>query len=83
MRRTAADMAWQDLCTSTRRSAADALALVRDGESIVVPTGVGEPPALLTALSDQRSAWEFQTVCAKPDGLRVGTTGGRPGARLL
>jgi hypothetical protein len=56
MRLTTADMAWQDLCTSARRSAADALALVRDGESIVVPTGVGEPPALLTALSDQRSA---------------------------
>ncbi|NHZ89417.1 4-hydroxybutyrate CoA-transferase [Massilia sp. CCM 8733] len=32
----------------------DALRLVRDGDMIVVPTGVGEPPALLTALSDQR-----------------------------
>jgi acyl-CoA hydrolase len=32
----------------------EALRLVRDGDMIVVPTGVGEPPALLTALSDQR-----------------------------
>ena len=37
-----------------RRSAADAVALVRDGDSIIVPTGVGEPPALLAALSDRR-----------------------------
>ena len=37
-----------------RRSAADAVALVRDGDSSIVPTGVGEPPALLAALSDRR-----------------------------
>ena len=37
-----------------RRSAADAVSLVRDGDSIIVPTGVGEPPALLAALSDRR-----------------------------
>ena len=37
-----------------RLSAADAIRLVRDGDTIVVPTGVGEPPALLTALSEQR-----------------------------
>ena len=35
-------------------SAADAVRLVRNGDCIIVPTGVGEPPALLTALSDQR-----------------------------
>ena len=28
--------------------------LVRSGDTIIVPTGVGEPPALLTALSEQR-----------------------------
>lgn len=39
------------------RSAADAMALVQDGDLIVVPTGVGEPPALLTALSEQRRRW--------------------------
>ena len=37
-----------------RRSAAEALSLVQSGDFIVVPTGVGEPPALLTALSEQR-----------------------------
>ena len=41
-------------------TAADAIALVRDGDTIVVPTGVGEPPALLTALSEQRH--QFQDV---------------------
>ena len=34
--------------------AAEAIAVLRDGDMIIVPTGVGEPPALLTALSDQR-----------------------------
>lgn len=62
MRRTAADTAWQNLYTSKRRSAADAVALVRDGDSIIVPTGVGEPPALLTALSDQRHRLHGVTV---------------------
>ena len=27
---------------------------MRDGDFIIVPTGVGEPPTLLTALSEQR-----------------------------
>lgn len=35
-------------------SAADAVRLVRNGDFIIVPTGVGEPPALLTALSERR-----------------------------
>lgn len=33
---------------------ADAIALLRDGDFIVVPTGVGEPPTLLNELSEQR-----------------------------
>ena len=37
-----------------RTSAAEAIRHVRDLDMIIVPTGVGEPPALLTALSDQR-----------------------------
>jgi acyl-CoA hydrolase len=32
----------------------DAAGLVRDGDTVVVPTGVGEPPALLHALSARR-----------------------------
>jgi len=35
-------------------SANDALDHLRDGDFIIVPTGAGEPPTLLTALSDQR-----------------------------
>jgi len=35
-------------------SAAGAIAQVRDGDFIIVPTGVGEPPTLLTELSEQR-----------------------------
>ena len=47
-------MSIQDLYRSKRMAAADAVGLVRDGDFIIVPTGVGEPPALLTALSDRR-----------------------------
>jgi len=41
-------------------SAEDALNHVRNGDVIVVPTGVGEPPSLLTALSEHRR--RFQNV---------------------
>jgi len=37
-----------------RKTPEDAVRLVRDDDLIVVPTGVGEPPTLLTALSEQR-----------------------------
>ena len=37
-----------------KMSAVDAVAVVQDGDFIIVPTGVGEPPALLSALSEQR-----------------------------
>ena len=37
-----------------RMKAADALRQVNNGDTIVVPSGVGEPPNLLTALSEQR-----------------------------
>jgi acyl-CoA hydrolase len=37
-----------------KMSAADAVRQVEDGDMIIVPTGVGEPPGLLTALSEQR-----------------------------
>jgi acyl-CoA hydrolase len=43
------------------RTAHDAVSEVHDGDVIVVPTGVGEPPALLTALSERRR--EFNGVC--------------------
>ncbi|MES2320970.1 MAG: acetyl-CoA hydrolase/transferase C-terminal domain-containing protein [Pseudomonadota bacterium] len=39
---------------SKLRSASEALELLRDDDMIIVPTGVGEPPSLLTALSEQR-----------------------------
>lgn len=37
-----------------RTTAADAVRQVRNGDFIIVPTGAGEPPNLLTALSEQR-----------------------------
>lgn len=37
-----------------KMSANDAVGLIQNGDLIIVPTGVGEPPALLTALSEQR-----------------------------
>ncbi|MET0519643.1 MAG: 4-hydroxybutyrate CoA-transferase, partial [Burkholderiaceae bacterium] len=47
-------MPQQDSYQQKLRSADAALDLIRDGDFIVVPTGVGEPPALLGALSAQR-----------------------------
>ncbi len=46
-----------------RTSAIDAVRNVKNGETIVVPTGVGEPPALLTALSEQRRDFCGVKVC--------------------
>ncbi|TGE38982.1 acetyl-CoA hydrolase/transferase family protein [Desulfosporosinus fructosivorans] len=39
----------EKLCTPV-----EAIKLVQDGDFLIVPTGVGEPPALLTALSEHR-----------------------------
>ena len=47
-------MSYQDLYASKRVTAADAVGHVRNGDLIIIPTGAGEPPTLLTALSDQR-----------------------------
>ena len=47
-------MSSQSLYQQKRTSAHEAVRLVRNGDFIIVPTGVGEPPALLTALSEQR-----------------------------
>lgn len=46
-----------DALAKRRASAADAVQLVRSGDQIIVPTGIAEPPALLTALSEQRRQW--------------------------
>ncbi|MEL4181008.1 acetyl-CoA hydrolase/transferase family protein [Roseateles sp. PN1] len=50
-------MSVQDQYKQKLRSAADALALLRNDDFIIVPTGVGEPPALLNALSEQRRSF--------------------------
>ncbi|MFV0371449.1 MAG: acetyl-CoA hydrolase/transferase family protein [Azonexus sp.] len=47
-------MSVQSMYESKRMSATDAVQFVQNGDTIIVPTGVGEPPALLTALSDAR-----------------------------
>jgi acyl-CoA hydrolase len=47
-----------ELYAARRGSTLDALAHLRDGDIIIVPTGVGEPPTLLAALSDQRKRWQ-------------------------
>lgn len=44
------------------RTAADAVRLVEDGDTIVVPIAAGEPPALLDALSEQRRDFHDVTV---------------------
>jgi len=50
-------MSIQEQYAQRRGSAADALRHLRDGDFIIVPTGVAEPPALLTALSEQRRSF--------------------------
>jgi len=47
-------MSIQSQYLQRRTTAEEAMRLVRDGDFIIVPTGVGEPPTLLTALSAQR-----------------------------
>jgi acyl-CoA hydrolase len=50
-------MSVQQSYAQKKVSASDAIQWVNDGDVIVVPTGVGEPPALLTALSEQRHSF--------------------------
>ena len=45
-----------------RMPAEEAIGLVHDGEAIIVPTGVGEPPRLLAALADRRRSFQGVTV---------------------
>lgn len=52
----------QAMYRERRVDPADAVRVVRDGETIVVPIGVGEPPALLRALSEQRRDFRDVTV---------------------
>jgi acyl-CoA hydrolase len=47
-------MSAQQEYAKKKMSPVDAAGLVKDGDFIIVPTGVGEPPSLLTALSEQR-----------------------------
>jgi acyl-CoA hydrolase len=47
-------MTIHNLYQQKRGIAEDAINLIQNGDFIIVPTGVGEPPTLLTALSEQR-----------------------------
>jgi acyl-CoA hydrolase len=55
-------MSVQAMYRERRRDPAEAVRLVRDGETIVVPIAAGEPPALLHALSEQRREFRDVTV---------------------
>lgn len=46
-----------------KMSADQALDLLQNGDSIIVPTGVGEPPHLLRALSRERTRFQDIKVC--------------------
>ena len=50
-------MSVQERHQSLLTSADEAVRLVKDGDFIIVPTGVGEPPTLLAALSARRREW--------------------------
>ena len=45
-----------------RMPAEEAVGLICDGEAIIAPTGVGEPPRLLKALADRRRSFRDVTV---------------------
>jgi len=47
-----------ELYAAKRTDAASALAHLQDNDMIIVPTGVGEPPTLLGALSEARTRWQ-------------------------
>ena len=47
-------MSYQSQYQQKRMAADDAIRVVRNGDTIIVPTAVGEPPTLLAALSEQR-----------------------------
>ncbi|MBW3086876.1 Butyryl-CoA:acetate CoA-transferase [Austwickia sp. TVS 96-490-7B] len=47
-------MSMQDELAAKRRTAHDVVDLIRDGDVVVAPTGVGEPPSILEALSERR-----------------------------
>ncbi|WP_040156911.1 acetyl-CoA hydrolase/transferase family protein [Mobilicoccus massiliensis] len=48
-------MTAQDQYAAKRREAGEAIDLVEDGSTVVVPTGVGEPPTILEAISEHRT----------------------------
>jgi acyl-CoA hydrolase len=51
-------MSFQTLYQSKRCTSEDAIDQIRNSDFIIVPTGVGEPPTLLTALSTQRRRFQ-------------------------
>lgn len=51
-------MSFETLYRQKRQSALDAVRVVRNGDTIVVPTAAAEPPMLLEALSEQRREFE-------------------------
>ena len=51
-------MSIQQSYLQKRMSAFDAVRQIRNGDAIIVPTGVGEPPTLLSALSEQRRSFQ-------------------------
>ncbi|MDQ3058840.1 MAG: 4-hydroxybutyrate CoA-transferase [Pseudomonadota bacterium] len=53
-------MSFQTQYQQKRLSATDAIRVVTNGDTVVIPTAVGEPPVLLTALSEARR--EFRDV---------------------
>ena len=55
-------MSFDELYRSKRLSANAALDCIRDGDRLIVPTGVAEPPTLLAALSSRRHEWQGVTV---------------------
>lgn len=55
-------MTVEERYASKRREAGEAIRLIQDYDVVVVPTGVGEPPTILEALSEHRTDFHGVTV---------------------
>lgn len=55
-------MTAQEQYADRRREAGEAIDLIEDGSHVIVPTGVGEPPTILEALSERRTDLHGVTI---------------------
>ena len=67
----------ESLYQRRKMMADDAVRLVSNGDTVIVPTGPGEPPRLLTALSEQRRDFR-RAQAARGGGFPAVRSAGHP-----